>query len=70
MSETDQREPRRIGRPRLGADHIPAAEVHLRLPAPHYDRVYALARARRETVQTVIRRSVARLLEEETRDQS
>lgn len=57
---------RRLGRPRLERAATASADVHLRVPAAEYDLTFALARARRESVQDVIRRGLARLLADET----
>jgi hypothetical protein len=57
---------RRPGRPPLDTKATnPSADVHLTLPASTYDRVDRHAKVRRESIQEVIRRSLARLLDDE-----
>lgn len=56
---------RRLGRPRVARGAVPSADVHLRLAARQYDLAAELARARRESVQDVIRRGLTRLLADE-----
>ena len=59
-------ERRRPGRPPLDTKSTaPSAAVHLKIPASDYDRVYGIARQRRETVQEAIRRSIKRLIRDE-----
>jgi hypothetical protein len=54
-------ERRKRGRPPLSR-HNRSTEVHLKLPADLYDRIYAIARRRGLTIQEVIRRRVVRSL--------
>ena len=54
---------KRPGRPPLDA-LSPSTAVHLKLPARDYDRVHALAKQRRASVQDVIRTELKRLLTE------
>lgn len=55
--------PRKVGRPRLSAS--PSADVHLTLAPKDYEATYRHAKARRESVQDVIRRGLRRLLHDE-----
>lgn len=56
---------RQPGRPPLYAPDAKPAAVHLKLPASDYDSAYRMARERRESVQSVIRRGLKRLLNED-----
>jgi hypothetical protein len=56
------------GRPPLDASATdPSADVHLTLPARDYDRVEQLAKARRQSIQDVIRLGLKRLLTDHQR---
>jgi len=52
------------GRPPLDAA-APSTGLHLKLPTPDYDRLDRIARERRESIQTMIRREVKRILLDE-----
>jgi Ribbon-helix-helix protein, copG family len=49
------------GRPPLDRTGQPSASVHLKLPAEEYDRLAALARLRRESLQALIRQALTRV---------
>ena len=55
--------PRRRGRPRLDPDGLPSAAVMLNLRPADYDKAWAVARQRRESIQDIIRRGLKRELE-------
>jgi hypothetical protein len=57
MSPRPRSSSRRPGRPPLAAN-APSVSVHIRLPAPDYDRAYAAARHERLTVPAWIRQRV------------
>lgn len=48
------------GRPTVGGDGEPSANVQLRLPASLYDRAYAVASRDRVTLTEFIRRAIRR----------
>jgi len=52
------------GRPPLDSE-APSTGLYLKLPTPDYDRLDRLARERRESIQTMIRREVKRILLDE-----
>jgi hypothetical protein len=57
---------RQPGRPPLDPSAAsPSTDVHLRVPASDYDRAEQVAKARRESVQDVIRRGLKQLLLDE-----
>lgn len=56
------------GRPPLDAS-APSTGLHLKLSTADYDRLDQLARARRESIQDVLRRGVKRLLTDHPRRQ-
>lgn len=57
---------RRRGRPALDdTSVVPAAAVHLKLPATEYDDAFKLAQRNQESVQDIIRRALKRLLLDE-----
>jgi hypothetical protein len=49
------------GRPSLDAA-APSTGLHLKLSTPDYDRLDRIARQRRESIQSIIRREVKRIL--------
>jgi hypothetical protein len=56
----------RRGRPPLDpAAKAPSADVHLKLSPALYDKTEQVAKIKRETVQSTIRRALKRLLEAE-----
>jgi hypothetical protein len=55
---------RHPGRPSLDSA-APSTGLHLKLPTPDYDRLDRIARDRRESIQSVIRREVKRILLDE-----
>lgn len=58
---------RQPGRPPLDAKAAePSADLHLRLSARDYDHAHRLAKAKRESIQDVIRRGLKRLLTDES----
>jgi len=58
--------PRRRGRPGLSDPAAPSADVHLTMSPEDYDRAYALATKDHCSVQTVIRRALKRLINDES----
>lgn len=62
VQEVDVSVERRRGRPSLASGDTPAADVHLTLRPEDYDRLDAIARRERTSIQRVIRDAVARLI--------
>jgi hypothetical protein len=60
--------PRRPGRKPLDRSQALTVSVHLRVPAPQYDRVYRAAAAARISVPAYIRRQVERAADDDDDD--
>jgi hypothetical protein len=56
---------RRPGRPPVDESGAEPADVHLKLPAADYDAAYKHARRNRESVQSILRRALKKLLADE-----
>lgn len=62
VTDVPVREERRRGRPSLASGDTPAADVHLTLRPEDYDRLDAVAKRERKSIQQVIRDAVALLV--------